>query len=109
MPSGDQGIAQGAGTARAQHRGSDDVTLNQELDAGEFNEADAVDLVLKAGQISLHDVYLLHGSEAEHVAPASARHDDALHADHVGVRPRSRDLAAPTGSASAITRCARSG
>ena len=41
----------------------DDVTLNQELDAGEFNEADAVDIVLKAGQISLHDVYLLHGSE----------------------------------------------
>jgi ectoine hydroxylase-related dioxygenase (phytanoyl-CoA dioxygenase family) len=37
--------------------------LNQELDAGEFNEADAVDVVLKAGQISLHDVYLLHGSE----------------------------------------------
>ena len=41
----------------------DDVTLNQELDAAEFDEADAVDVVLKAGQISLHDVYLLHGSE----------------------------------------------
>ena len=41
----------------------DDVTLNQELDAAEFDEADAVDIVLKAGQISLHDVYLLHGSE----------------------------------------------
>jgi ectoine hydroxylase-related dioxygenase (phytanoyl-CoA dioxygenase family) len=37
--------------------------LNQELDAGEFDEADAVDIVLRAGQISLHDVYLLHGSE----------------------------------------------
>ena len=43
---------------------SKDVTLTQELDAREFNEADAVDIVLKAGQISLHDVYLLHGSEA---------------------------------------------
>ncbi len=41
----------------------DDVTLNQELDSAEYDEADAVDVVLKAGQISLHDVYLLHGSE----------------------------------------------
>lgn len=41
-----------------------DVTLTQELDAAEFDEADAVDIVLKAGQLSLHDVYLLHGSEA---------------------------------------------
>ncbi len=41
----------------------DDVTLNQELDAAEFDETEAVDIVLKAGQISLHDVYLLHGSE----------------------------------------------
>jgi len=43
---------------------STDVTLNQELDAAEYNEADAVDITLQAGQISLHDVYLLHGSEA---------------------------------------------
>ena len=43
---------------------SKDVTLTQELDAREFNQADAVYIVLKAGQISLHDVYLLHGSEA---------------------------------------------
>lgn len=42
---------------------SDEVTLNQELDPSEYDERDAVDLVLKAGQISLHDVYLLHGSE----------------------------------------------
>lgn len=43
---------------------SDDVTLSQELKPTEFNEADAVDIVLQPGQISLHDVYLLHGSEA---------------------------------------------
>ncbi len=42
---------------------SDQVTLTQELKPEEFNEADAVDIVLRAGQISLHDVYLLHGSE----------------------------------------------
>lgn len=43
-----------------------DVTLNQELDPAAYNEADAVDLILKAGQFSLHDVYLLHGSDANH-------------------------------------------
>ena len=40
------------------------LTLNQELDKGEFNETEAVDLILKRGQISLHDVYLVHGSDA---------------------------------------------
>lgn len=43
-----------------------DVTLNQELDPSTYNEDEAVDLVLEAGQISLHDVYLLHGSDANH-------------------------------------------
>lgn len=43
-----------------------DVTLHQELNADEFDETTAVDMVLKAGQVSLHDVYLLHGSEANH-------------------------------------------
>lgn len=42
----------------------DDVTLTQELAPSEYDEKQAVDIVLKAGQISLHDVYLLHGSEA---------------------------------------------
>ncbi|MEM7022644.1 MAG: phytanoyl-CoA dioxygenase family protein [Pseudomonadota bacterium] len=41
-----------------------DVTLNQELDADEYDENNAVDLVLEPGQVSLHDVFLLHGSEA---------------------------------------------
>lgn len=45
-----------------------DVTLHQELNADEYDEAKAVDMVLKAGQVSLHDVYLLHGSEANHSA-----------------------------------------
>ncbi len=39
------------------------LALNQELSAGEFDESKAVDLVMEAGQISLHDVYLAHGSE----------------------------------------------
>jgi len=42
---------------------SDDATLNQELLASEYDESQAAALVLKAGQMSLHDVFLLHGSE----------------------------------------------
>lgn len=52
---------------RAHHTSTaSDVTLSQELDADQFDESEAVDIVLQAGQISLHDVYLLHGSEANH-------------------------------------------
>ena len=43
---------------------SQNLTLNQELANEEFDETDAVNLVLDRGQISLHDVYLVHGSEA---------------------------------------------
>jgi ectoine hydroxylase-related dioxygenase (phytanoyl-CoA dioxygenase family) len=60
-------VIRGSHTSRALRAhntlASDDVTLTQELDPSEYNEADAVDIVLKAGQVSLHDVYLLHGSE----------------------------------------------
>ena len=41
-----------------------DVTLTQELQPDEYDEAQAVDLELAPGQVSLHDVFLLHGSEA---------------------------------------------
>lgn len=41
-----------------------DVTLHQELMPHEYDESQAVDLVLEPGQISLHDVFILHGSEA---------------------------------------------
>lgn len=43
---------------------AENLTLHQELAPEEFDEADAVDLELEAGQFSLHDVYLYHGSEA---------------------------------------------
>jgi ectoine hydroxylase-related dioxygenase (phytanoyl-CoA dioxygenase family) len=43
---------------------SSDLALNQEIDAECYDESAAVDLVLEAGQMSLHDVYLVHGSEA---------------------------------------------
>ena len=38
-------------------------TLNQELAPAEYDEAEAVDLILEAGQMALHDVYIAHGSE----------------------------------------------
>jgi len=41
---------------------TDTYTLNQKLEADEFDESEARDVVLEAGQISLHDVYLIHGS-----------------------------------------------
>ena len=46
------------------HRTTDstDVTLNQELLESEYDLNKAVDVVLEAGQISLHDVFLMHGS-----------------------------------------------
>ena len=50
----------------AQHNRSDaqNIALNLELDAAEFDESEAVDIVLQSGELSLHDVYLYHGSEA---------------------------------------------
>ena len=49
----------------AKHNKSDEsgIALNLELDGSEFDETDAVDLTLEPGQVSLHDVYLYHGSE----------------------------------------------
>jgi ectoine hydroxylase-related dioxygenase (phytanoyl-CoA dioxygenase family) len=39
------------------------LSLNQELEPAEYDEKDACDIVLQAGQLSLHDVFLIHGSE----------------------------------------------
>jgi hypothetical protein len=49
----------------AAHRTNDGpgLALNRELLESEYDEAEAVDLLLEPGQFSLHDVYLLHGSE----------------------------------------------
>lgn len=43
---------------------SDDLVLSLELLGSEFDERTAVDIVLESGQISLHDVFLIHGSES---------------------------------------------
>jgi hypothetical protein len=45
-----------------------DLSLNQRLDGASFDEASAVDLELQPGQMSLHDVYMIHGAAANRSA-----------------------------------------
>ena len=49
-----------------QHNANPDpnLTLNQELPLTEYDEERAEDIVLEAGQMSLHDVFIVHGSAA---------------------------------------------
>jgi ectoine hydroxylase-related dioxygenase (phytanoyl-CoA dioxygenase family) len=46
------------------HEDRSDLTLNQRMAAGSFDEAAAVDLELEPGQMSLHDVFMIHGAKA---------------------------------------------
>ena len=46
------------------HEDRTDLTLNQRMKAGSFDEASAIDLELQPGQMSLHDVYMIHGAAA---------------------------------------------
>jgi ectoine hydroxylase-related dioxygenase (phytanoyl-CoA dioxygenase family) len=50
------------------HEDRTDLTLNQRMAAGTFDEATAVDLELQPGQMSLHDVYMIHGATANRSA-----------------------------------------
>jgi len=43
--------------------GTDGLSLPLELRTEEFDEAAARDITLDAGQVSLHDIFLIHGSE----------------------------------------------
>ncbi|MGY8901130.1 MAG: phytanoyl-CoA dioxygenase family protein [Flavobacteriales bacterium] len=69
-----------------------DMTINLVCDDNHYDEATAEDLILKAGQVSFHDVYLIHGSGANHtdnrraafvvrLMPASSHYDHALGAE----------------------------
>ena len=42
---------------------SESLTLHQELKKNELDESKSINLILKRGQISLHDVYMIHGSK----------------------------------------------
>jgi ectoine hydroxylase-related dioxygenase (phytanoyl-CoA dioxygenase family) len=46
------------------HEDRSDLTLNQRMADGTFDESDAVDLELEPGQMSLHDVHMIHGAKA---------------------------------------------
>ena len=49
--------------AEHHHNDAKDIALPLELDPSLVDESRAVNLLLEAGQMSLHDVYLMHGSE----------------------------------------------
>jgi len=44
----------------------EDWALDQTLADGTFDPSDAVDVVLEPGQMSIHDVFMIHGSNANH-------------------------------------------
>ena len=46
------------------HEDRTDLTLNQRMAVGSFDESQAVDLELQPGQMSLHDIYMIHGAKA---------------------------------------------
>jgi len=46
------------------HEDRHDVVLNQRMADGTFDESHAVDLELQPGQMSMHDVYMIHGAKA---------------------------------------------
>jgi ectoine hydroxylase-related dioxygenase (phytanoyl-CoA dioxygenase family) len=46
------------------HEDRDDLTLQQRMADGSFDEGQAVDIELEPGQMSMHDVYMIHGALA---------------------------------------------
>ncbi len=48
------------------HRENASATLliNQEIGAGEIDQYNVIDMTLKAGQLAIHDVFMVHGSQA---------------------------------------------
>ena len=55
-----------AGKLKYRKTTRDSDVLDMVLEHDEFHEADAVPLILKAGQISLHDDNIIHGSAPNH-------------------------------------------
>ena len=46
------------------HEERTDLTLQQRMAEGAFDEKEAVDIELEPGQMSMHDVYMIHGAKA---------------------------------------------
>ena len=57
------GTHRGRTLASHHHNDAEGNALPLELDAEHVDESKAVDVELEPGQVSLHDVYLMHGSE----------------------------------------------
>jgi len=45
------------------HEDRTDLTLNQRMAEGTFDESTAVDIELQPGELSLHDIYMIHGAQ----------------------------------------------
>ena len=84
------------------HNAAPGLALNQELRSTEFDETEAVDIVMQAGQISLHDVFLVHGSEPNRSAyprrgmtlrfmPTSSQYDREIEKEKMMLRVRSTE------------------
>ena len=69
-----------------------DKTINLVTDSEHFDEADGEPLIIRAGQVSFHDVYMIHGSNANRtdkrraafivrLMPATSLYDHALGAE----------------------------
>ena len=46
------------------HEDRNDLTLNQRMAEGTFDESQATDLELQPGEMSMHDIYMIHGAKA---------------------------------------------
>ncbi|MGB0504599.1 MAG: phytanoyl-CoA dioxygenase family protein [Pikeienuella sp.] len=58
------GSHQGKRAMAHHHDDRDDIALSKAVDQAEYDDSSAIDVELKAGEMSLHDVYLIHGSNA---------------------------------------------
>ena len=47
------------------HEDRNDLTLNQRMAEGTFDESQAADLELQPGEMSMHDIYMIHGAKAK--------------------------------------------
>ncbi len=70
------------------HEDRDDLVLSQRMAADTFDETQAVALELDPGQMSFHDVYMIHGARCEPLTPPPHRRRAALHARHQRLRTR---------------------
>jgi ectoine hydroxylase-related dioxygenase (phytanoyl-CoA dioxygenase family) len=83
-------------TYRHQQLQREDVVLTQQICEGEIGDRAAVDVALRAGELSLHDVHLVHGSNPNR----SARRRAGLAIRYMpATSVFERDLIAPTDAA----------